>query len=193
MPEAVYRMRSLLCAVVVDVPVGTNLGLLHLCWMAVIPGLQETGLSEAAIRRAWAALGQGSWKIGPLLARWAVVVHDEGAWQPACYEGFHPVAVDVTAVWRPRLRGCPTSHDRAEAGKALPAIPIGIIARVGRAGGQRLGPPLGFVRAPADDPRPSRHLQALVAEAVRVSGPDDALVTDRGFGVALLQAAGARA
>ncbi len=30
MPEAVYRMLTLLCALVEPVPVGTNLGLLHL-------------------------------------------------------------------------------------------------------------------------------------------------------------------
>ncbi len=30
MPEAVYRTMTLLCALVAGVPVGTNLGLLHL-------------------------------------------------------------------------------------------------------------------------------------------------------------------
>ncbi len=51
MPEAVYRTMTLLCALVVACPIGTNLGLLHLLWMlasgqllgsrgAVIPGLR---------------------------------------------------------------------------------------------------------------------------------------------------------
>jgi hypothetical protein len=35
MPEAVYRMLSLLRTLVVALPVGTNLGLLHLLWMLV--------------------------------------------------------------------------------------------------------------------------------------------------------------
>ncbi len=39
----------------------------------------------------------------------------------------HPV--DVTAFWRPRLQGCPTVHYHAAAGRALPAIPLGLIAR----------------------------------------------------------------
>ena len=81
MPEAVYRMMTLLCALVVGLPVGTNLGLLHLLWMlvsgqllatrgAVIPGLSACGLSRRAVGRAWAALGQGDWSSPQLLARW---------------------------------------------------------------------------------------------------------------------------
>ena len=49
MQEAVYRVLTLVSALVVDVPIGTNLGLLHLFWMllsgkalltrgAIIPG-----------------------------------------------------------------------------------------------------------------------------------------------------------
>ncbi len=35
MPEAVYRILTLLCLLVVACPIGTNLGLLHLLWMLV--------------------------------------------------------------------------------------------------------------------------------------------------------------
>ena len=89
MPEVVYRMMTLLCALVRALPIGTNLGLLHLLWMlvsgqllaargAVIPGLSACGLPDRAIRRAWAALGQGDWTSGQLLARWAATVVAEG-------------------------------------------------------------------------------------------------------------------
>src|SRR5579885_3556564 len=126
MPEAVYRMMTLLCALVAGLPVGTNLGLLHLLWMlvsgqllatrgAVIPGLSACGLSERAVRRAWAALGQGAWDSSALLARWTAVVLAEGRWQPHQYGGYQPVAVDVTAFFRPQLQGCPTTHYQAEA------------------------------------------------------------------------------
>ena len=58
MPEAVYQVMTILCALVAPLPIGTNLGLLHLLWMlgsgrllgsrgAVIPGLSELGLTEA--------------------------------------------------------------------------------------------------------------------------------------------------
>jgi len=207
MPEAVYRVVTLLCAVVKTVPIGTNLGLVEVLWMlvsgrllatrgALIPGLAETGLSDAAVRRAWAAVGHGAWTSERLLTSW---VAQEQRWQPSCYEGYRPVAVDVTAFWRPRLRDCPTRHYSAEAGKALLAIPMGIIARIGQVGSQRSPTPAGrpllvrLVRADQGAPSAGAHRQALLRSAVACCAADEALVVDREFGVAELQAAGAPA
>ena len=167
MHPAVYSMMTMLCSLVSGLPIGTNLGLLHLLWMlvsgrllesrgAVIPGLDHLGLSAAAVRRAWAALALGDWTIGRLLGHWVQVIEREGQWQPSSYGGYHPVAVDVTGFWRPRLGNCPTSHYHSAAGKALPAIPVGIIARIGRVGTQRLALPLSFVRPDEADTSPSK-------------------------------------
>ena len=202
MPEAVYRMMTLLCALVAPLPVGTNLGVLHLLWMlvsgqllstrgAVIPGLSACGLAPRAVRRAWAALGHGDWRSARLLARWQEVVAAEGRWQAHMHGGYHPVAVDVTAFWRPRLQDCLTSHYQAEAGRALPAIPVGLIGRVGSVGGQRLAQPLAYVRADAADPRSRTHERLLVRAAVQRCAEHEVLVFDAGFGLALLQEEGA--
>ena len=204
MRETVYRVLGLLCGLVAGVPIGTNLGLVMLLWMlvsgrllgsrgAVIPGLSATGLPDAAVRRAWAALGQGRWTSAELLAEWQGIVAREGRWVAHEHGGYRPVAVDVTAFWRPRLQGCPTVHYDSRAGKALPAIPVGIVARVGSVGEQRLGLPLALVRADPAEPSPAAHDRALVAAAVAAVGPADALVLDAGFGVRQLQAAGATA
>jgi hypothetical protein len=202
MQEAVYRVLTLVSALVVDVPIGTNLGLLHLFWMllsgkalltrgAIIPGLSAVGLSEGAVRRAWAALGRGSWTSDRLVTSWARVVEAEGFWQPHQHGGYHPVAVDITAFWRPRLQGCPTRHYSATAGKALPAIPLGIIARVGSVEAQRFGLPRALVRADPKEPSPSAHRRVLLERAVELQEPTDILVLDREFTVGQLVAAGA--
>jgi len=202
MHEAVYRVLTLVSALVVDVPIGTNLGLLHVFWMvlcgklllsrgALFPGLSAVGLSEGAVRRAWTALGRGSWTSARLVKAWAGVVAAEGFWQPHLHGGYHPVAVDITAFWRPRLQGCPTSHYSTTAGKALPAIPLGIIARVGSVGHQRFGLPRGLVRAAPKDPSPSAHRRVLLERAVELQEPADVLVMDREFTVGQVQAAGA--
>ncbi len=202
MPDAVYRTLHLLCTLVVACPIGTNLGLLHLLWMlvsgrllaargAVVPGLSECGLSAPATRRAWAALGQGDWASAPLLARWGATVEAEGRWQPHRHGGYRPVAVDVTGFWRPRLHACPTAHYHGGAGKALPAIPLGLVARVGSVGRQRLALPRAFVRADTADPAPGAQARRLVREAARQCAADEVLVLDAGFGVALLQEEGA--
>ena len=200
MEPVVYRTLTVLCGVVASLPLGTNRALLDLFWMllsgrllaargALLPALTDLGWAPDRVRRAWAALGQGAWTTDRLLTQWHALVAREGRWQPHCHGGYRPVAVDVTGFWRPRLRDCPTTHYHGAAGKALPAIPIGMIARIGRVGTQRLGLPLALVRADPADPRPTAHIQRLLTTAVARMEATDLLVGDRGFGVAALQAA----
>src|SRR5439155_16135869 len=117
----------------------------------VLPGLVDCGLPAAAARHAWAALAYGRWDTARLLAAWQCVVQDDGRWQAHRHGGYRPVACDLTGFWRPRLHGCMTKHYCAQAGKALPAIPLGITARIGAVGPQRLAMPCLLVRAQADD------------------------------------------
>jgi hypothetical protein len=202
MQETVYRVIGVLCAVVGRTPIGTNLALVHLLWMlvsgrllvsrgAVIPGLSATGLSDPAVRRAMAALGQGSWSTGVLLGTWREHVEQAGLWQAHEHEGYRPVAVDVTGFWRPRLQGLATSHYHGPAGKALPAVPVGMVARIGSVGTQRLGIPLALVRAVTTDPSTAAHERALVQAAVQTMAERDVLVLDAGFEIRQLQQAGA--
>jgi len=154
---------------------------------ALFPGLSEAGLTPGESRRAWAALGQGAGSSERLLEQWARVVEREGRWQAAEHGGYRPVAVDLTGFWRPRLRGCPTQHYHAEAGRALPAIVLGLVVRVGVVAGQRLGRPVAFVRAEPSDPSARPLLRRLVRTAATHLAADEILIADREFGVALLQ------
>src|SRR5262249_27911938 len=162
MSPLVYRMNDVLARVVQRVPVGTNLGLLHLLWMllsgrlllsrgAVIPGRAALGLAEKAVRRAWAALAYGKWHAAQLLEAWGHLIQEEQAFHAHQYGGYRPVACDLVGFFRPRLQDCPTKHDSSAAGKALPAIPLGIAARIGTVGTQRLAVPCLLVRSEATD------------------------------------------
>ena len=201
MPSILYGINNFLSRVVSSVPVGTNLGLFHLLWMllsgrllqsrgAVIPGLAAFGLSDAAVRRAWAALAYGRWRTSQLLAAWQHLVQNEGHWQAHRHGSYRPVACDLVGFWRPRLHGCTTKHYCAQAGKALPAIPLGIMARVGSVGAQRLALPGLFVRTDADEGGEAAMQRRLLHQAQALLAPDEALVTDRGFPLAQLQDAG---
>jgi hypothetical protein len=201
MPSIIYRINNFLSHVVSSVPVGTNLGLFHLLWMlltgrllqsrgAVIPGLAAFGLSDAAVRRAWAALAYGRWRTSTLLAAWQKTVQDDGSWQAHRHGGYHPVACDLVGFWRPRLHGCATKHYCAQAGKALPAIPVGIAARIGSVGTQRLALPCLLVRAEADEPGEPALQRQLLQQTQALLAPDEVLVTDRGFPLAQLHTAG---
>jgi hypothetical protein len=118
------------------------------------------------------------------------MVLDDGAWQAHRHGGYRPVACDLGGFWRPRLHGCPTKHYCAQAGKALPAIPLGIAARVGAVGPQRLALPCLFVRAEADEPGESALQRRLLQQTQPLLAEDAVLVTDRGFPLAQIQAAG---
>ena len=139
MSTAIETIMPALIAVVKELPIGTNLGLLHLLWMmvtgkglpsrgALFPGLQASGLGPNSISRAWGAFRYGAWQIGDLLSGWSDYVQAQGHWQASEYEGFRVKAVDITAFFRPTLQKCPTKHYDGQAGKALPAIPIGLVA-----------------------------------------------------------------
>jgi hypothetical protein len=204
MHEVVYALMSRLCALVERVPVGTNRGLVMVFWMlvtgqllgtrgAVVPALSASGLAPPAVRRAWASVGHGAWSTADLLAAWEQQVRQDGVWQPRCHAGYQALAADITGFWRPRLRDCPTMHYRADVGKAVPAIPLGLIGRVGEAGGQRLAVLQALVRADPTDPRPGTQNRQVLEQAVALQAAADALVVDAGFGVRLVLAVGALA
>lgn len=201
MSATVYRISSMLSSILGDVPVGTNLGLFHLLWTllsgrllasrgAVIPALADTGLPPPTVRRAWAALAYGGWAINPLLARWQRLVRAEGRWQPCCRGGYHPVVADGVGFFRPRLHDCPTTHYSSGAGKALPAISLGMLARIGSVGEQRLPLPVGLLRAAPDDPREAALQRRLLESAAAALAPAEVLMADAGFPLPLLLATG---
>lgn len=135
--------------VVKDVPVGTNLALVHLLWAmvsgaflhsrgAVFGALQWSGFSPCQIRRSWQALWQGSWSIEQLIESWRAYVLSRTAWQARRYEGYTPQSIDVTAFWRPRLQGWTGKFFYRLANRAIKGVGLALIAQVGNLGGQRI-------------------------------------------------------
>jgi hypothetical protein len=182
-------------------PIGTNLAMLHFLWMltsgqllasrgGLFPALQATGLEDEEIRRAWAAFRAGSWQISDLLADWQAYVETEGLWQEHRYEGYRPIGVDITAFWRPTLQGCPSKHYYAPAGKALPAIIIGLISRVGSVGSQRIPLPRAFVRVDENDPSEATLQSRLIEQVILSLAADEVAIFDAGFVLKALQEAG---
>lgn len=192
MPILIYRIHSLLSCVLSSVGIGTNLDMFLLLWAilsgrllqsrgGVIPALSLFGLPDDAVRRCWAALCYGQWSLADLTEAFRREVHAEGRWQPRSHGGYRPVAGDLTGFFRPTLKGCPTKHYCAEAGKALPAIPLGLLAKVGTVGSQRLALPVSVLRADPTDPSERSLLLHLLKTAKDRLEEDEAGVFDRGF------------
>jgi hypothetical protein len=147
----------------------------------VIPALYQMGLPERAVRRAWQALRRGGWSAGQLVANWEATVLGASHWQVRYHGGYCAVAVDITGFWRPRLKNCPTKHYHHQAGKALPAIVLGIIGRVGQIGQQRLLLPLGLLRTDLAQPEEEGLIVSLITQFKELMQPKDVLVSDGEF------------
>jgi len=198
MPRAVVETMQALTAVVVDLPVGTNLGLLHLFWAivtgrllpnrgALFPALQAIGLKKDGIYRAWAAMAYGAWEIDTLLADWEEYVLEQGEWEPRRHGGYSAIGVDLTPFWRPKLKNCQTKHYHPAADKKLPAIPFALSVRVGDTNGQRVALPRHIIRAAVDDASEKELKARAIRETARTLADDEMPVYDAGFPIKSLQ------
>jgi hypothetical protein len=190
----VYRINAVLSSLLHALPIGTNLALFHLIWTmlsgrllitrgAVIPALALARMPDDAVRRAWAALAYGRWEIAPLLASLARHIQAEGVWQPHVHEGYRPVVGDLVGFFRPRLQGCVTSHYSSQAGKALPAIPLGMAVRVGSSAGQRVPVPALLLRVEPTAPSEAALQRTLLERIGALLAPDEVFLGDGGFPV----------
>jgi hypothetical protein len=190
-----------LTAVVEKLPIGTNLALYQFLWMlisgalhnsrgALFPALKSIGLSDEETRRAWAGMRYGSWWTEELLKTWRKYVTEQGEWQASRYGGYYIKAVDITAYWRPTLKGLKSKHYRQEADKALPAVVFGLVGRVGQVGEQRMALLTDLVRVDLKDPSKTVCQTQLLQRVVEHLAADEMPVLDAGFKLQALFQAG---
>lgn len=191
MPPVVGPTMSVLIGIVADLPVGTNLSMLHFLWMlvngsllthrgALFPALQSTGISPRAVRRAWAAFRGGMWQIGELMVAWDNYMRAH-QWQARVYEGYEAMVIDVTPFWRPRLRGLASKYYSSVANKALPAVVVGLMAHIGVIQEKRIALPRLMLRVTPQDPTEQGLKKALLKAAARRLGAVEILLMDAGF------------
>jgi hypothetical protein len=179
-------------AVVEKLPIGTNLALYQFLWMlisgalhnsrgAMFPALKSIGLTDKEVRRAWAAMRYGSWQTEELLETWRTYVMGQGEWQASQYAGYYTKAVDMTAYWRPTLKGLKSKHYHDEADKALPAVVFGMVGRVGRVDQQRMALLTDLVRVDLKDPSKTVCQTKLLQQVAQHLTADEMPVLDAGF------------
>ena len=194
---AVENTIQALQAVVQGLPVGTNFALLQLMWVmlqgrllisrgAIFPALTGSGLSWTVARWCWAAMRYGAWESGELIEAWEQYVTSQGQWQEHQHDGYRGVAVDVTAFWRPRLKGWLGKHFHNVAGRALPAVSFGVVVRIGQMGLQRVPLLKSLVRTDPDDPRDATLISRLLRQVGQELAPDEVALFDAGFKLAAL-------
>ena len=194
---------AVLNELLVGLPIGTNLAMLHVFWAllsgqllpsrgALFPALKAIGLEDEAVRRAWTAISKGVWQTALLLELWRRHVESLPAWKRHEYEGYKPVVADVTAFWRPTLKNCPSQHYHPAAGRALPAVIFGVVGKVGEINGQRIALPQAFERVHPTDPREARLWRSILKNINKTLCEDEIVVVDAGVKVRDLHKAGVK-
>jgi hypothetical protein len=192
---------AVLSKLLVELPIGTNLGMLHVFWAllsgqllpsrgALFPALKAIGLEDEAVRRAWTAISKGVWQTVILIELWRRHVEGLPDWKQHEYEGYKPVVADVTAFWRPSLKNCPSKHYHPAAGRALPAVIFGVVGKVGEINGQRIAVPQAFERVRPKDSSEVRLWGDILKNIHKTLGADEIVVVDAGVKVRDLQEAG---
>jgi hypothetical protein len=154
---------------------------------AVHSALQQAGFTPDEIRRSWQALRYGVWSNDELLQRWRAWVAAETTWRPHEYEGWRPVAIDITAFWRPRLQGWIGRYFHQLAQRLMPAVVFGVVTEVGQNAGQRV-PLLRRILPGAIYANTAAELeQRLLRWASRQLGPQEVALFDAGFKLQQLQ------
>lgn len=182
------------------VPVGTNRALLQLMWAivsgafvrsrgAVHSGMQEAGFRDEEINRGWQALCYGVWRSEELLRRWREWVREETAWQPHDYDGWRPLAIDLTAFWRPRLQGWTARFFHPVAQRLMPGVAFAVVVEVGHSGRQRIPLLRKLIRGDREGETEATLKERLLAWVRRHLASNQVAVCDGGFKLQQLQEA----
>ena len=104
----------------------------------MFPALLCLGLCAAQVRRSSQAVRDGAWTSDALIMRWRTWQAAHSAWRPDQCDGYRPIAVDITAFWRPQLQNWWGKFFNHLAQRAVKAIGFALVVEVGHNGAQRL-------------------------------------------------------
>ncbi len=198
--QANYRVLDLIEQMVAVAPKGTALGLCDLISAmfsgyfiesggAVTPGVEaflhqkikEEREREARTRRAAKALTYGQYNLQELMDKLQEIVKSEGKWHPITAQGYRIVPVDFTAFRRGAVEILNSKAYFSDANRAVPAVPIGMIASVGEVNGQRVALLKNAVFANLNINDGKAHKKQLYKQVAAILDKDELAVFDAGF------------
>ena len=201
--QANYRILDLIEQMVTVAPKGTALGLSDLISAmfsgyfiesggAVMPAVEaflrqeikDEKEREARSRRAAKALTYGNYNLKELMDKLQKIVQAEGNWKPIMAQGYRIVPVDFTAYRRTAVKKLKTKAYVTDANRAVPAVPIGMIASVGEVNGQRVALLKNAVLADLTLNEGSAHKKQLYKCVATELDEDELAVFDAGFKLA---------
>ena len=140
MPSVVYQTALFICQLCQTLPIGTNLGIVYLLWTIItgkllntrgslFPALLDAGFTDRQARQSEASLREGKFEIDKIIQEHNKIIKLHNKAEKIIINDYTPILLDWVGFYRPHLKGCTTKHFQSTAGKALPAIELGMIAR----------------------------------------------------------------
>jgi hypothetical protein len=201
--QANYRILDLIEQMVDVAPKGTALGLCDLVSAmfsgyfidsggAVTPAVEaflrqkikDEKEREARTRRAAKSLTYGSYNLKELMDRLSDIVRQEGYWEPIVVQGYQVIPVDFTTFSRAAVKKLKAKEYVTEADKALPGVPIGMMATVGKVKGQRIALLKNVTLADLTVNDVSERHARLYKQVKKELTKDELAVFDAGFSLA---------
>ena len=198
--QANYRILNLIEQMVTVAPKGTALGLSDLisamfsgCFIesggAVTPAVEaflrreikDEKEREARTRRAAKAVTYGNYNLLELMNKLREIIQAEGNWKPIVAQGYRVASVDFTAFRRTAVKKLKTKAYVSDANLAVPAIPIGMIASVGKVNEQRVALLKNAVLTDLSVNDDSSHKKKLYKQVAIGLDKDEIAVFDAGF------------
>lgn len=198
--QANYRMLTLIEQVVATAAKGTALGLSDVVSAmfsghfiesrgAVTPAIEAFLRQEitdekeraARTRRAAKAVTYGSYNLLEMMNQVQDIVQQEGHWQPIKAQDYRIVPVDFTAFRRAAVKKLKAKAYVSDANRAVPAVPIGMIASVGEVNGQRMALMKNVVHTNLNNNDNASHKKKLYQQVAKELDEDEIAVFDAGF------------
>ena len=201
--QAKYRILNQIEQMFAVAPKGTDLGLSDLISAmfsgyfiesggAVTPAVEaflrrdikDEKEREARTRRAAKAVTYGNYNLRELMNKLRDIVEAEGYWKPIMVQGYRIESVDFTAFRRTAVKKLKTKAYVSDANRAVPAVPIGMIASVGEVNGQRVALLKDAVPTNLTVNDGSSHKKKLYKQVAKGLDSDEIAVLDAGFKLA---------
>lgn len=198
--QANYRILNVIEQMVTVAPKGTALGLSDAVSAmfsgyfietggAVTPAIEaflggeikDEKEREARTRRGAKAITYGSYNLLEMMNKVRDIVQREGKWQPIVVQGYRVTSVDFTPFRRTAVKKLKAKGYVADANRAVAAVPIGMIASVGRVNGQRIALLKNATVADLSLNDEKAHKKKLYREVAKGLEPDEIAVLDAGF------------
>jgi len=135
----------------------------------------------ARSRRATKAITYGQYNLEELVSEVKKIVAADGHWEATMIQGYRLKPVDMTAYKRARVKKLKSKSYDSQAGRAVPAVPFGIMGTTGRVGEQRVAILDMLVCGDISQNNPSGEMEAVYKQVAQKLTETDLAIFDAGF------------